>query len=207
MGQWGSIALIVGSIVTGVAQALHPTEAPHDAVGFIKYVAESHNWVAIHWAILTGAVLITGGFAAVYRLLRDEGDRGYGLLGFTAAVVAMAVGTVWVTLEASVAAAFANLYATASDKGTMAASFQPFVWWDFALARVAFLMTWLSVFLYAVAMSITDVYPRWIGSVGQLLGAVGFVYLLAAGFGRPFQVIGILTTTWTLIIGAYMWRK
>lgn len=207
MGRSGSIALIVGSIVTGVAQALHPTEAPHGAVEFIEYVAGSHNWVAIHWAILTGAVLITGGFAVVYRLLRDAGDRAYALPGFAVALVALAVGSVWVTLEASVAADTAALYVQAADNAAVAAQFQPFVWWDFALARVAFLMTWLSVLLYALAMWATNVYPRWIGSVGLLLGGVGFVYLLVAGFGRPFQIIGILTTTWTLIIGAYTWRK
>lgn len=207
MGRRGGIALIVGSIVTGVAQALHPTEAPRDAAGFIEYVVESHNWTAIHWAILIGAVLITGGFAIVYRVLRVAGDGGYGLLALVSALVAMAVGTVWVTLEASVASGVADLYVKASDKGTIAANFQPFVWWDFALARIAFLMTWLSVLLYAAAMRATEVYPRWIGSVGLLLGGVGLLYLLVAGFGRPFQIIGVLTTTWTLIIGAYTWRK
>jgi hypothetical protein len=207
MGKWGSIALVVGSIVTGVGQALHPTEAPHEAVEFIAYVAESHNWVAIHWAILAGAVLITGGFSVVYRLLRDGGDRAYALPGFAAALVALAVGSVWATLEASVAAETAALYTQAADNAAVAAQFQPFVWWDFALARVAFLMTWLSVLLYALAMRATDVYPHWIGSVGLLLGGVGLLYLLVAGFGRPFQLIGILTTTWTLITGAYTWRK
>lgn len=207
MGKWASIALIVGSVVTGTAQALHPTDAPHAAVEFIEYVAGSHNWVAIHWAILTGAVLITGGFAVVYRLLRDGGDRAYALLGLGAALVALAVGGVWVTLEASVAADTAALYVQAADNAAVAAQLQPFVWWDFALARVAFLMTWLSVLLYALAIRATDVYPRWIGSVGLLLGGVGLLYLLVAGFGRPFQIIGILTTAWTLIIGAYTWRK
>ncbi len=205
--KWGSVALIVGSIVTGMAQAFHPTEAPQDAAGFIEYVAESRNWVGIHWAILIGAVLMTGGFAIVYRLLRDAGDRGYALPGLAAALVALAVGTVWVTLEASVAAGVAALYVQASDKAALAANFQPFVWWDFALARIAFLITWLSVFLYAVAMVTIDVYPRWVGTAGRLLGSVGFVYLLFVGFGRGFQVIGVLTTVWMLIIGAYTWRK
>lgn len=203
----GSVALIVGSIVTGMAQALHPTEAPQDAAGFIEYVAESRNWVGIHWAILIGSVLLTAGFAVVYRLLRDAGDRGYALLGLAAALVALAVGTVWVTLEASVAAGIAALYVQASDKAALAANFQPFVWWDFALARVAFLITWFSVFLYAVAMVASDAYPRWVGAVGRLLGIVGFGYLLFVGFGRPFQIIGILTTVWTLIVGVYTLRK
>ncbi len=207
MTKWGSAALIVGSVLTGLAQALHPTEAPRDAAGFIEYVAESRHWVGIHWAILVGAALITAGFVAIYRLLRDAGDRGYGLLALATALVAMAVGTVWVTLEASVASGVADLFATASDKAVVSANFQPFVWWNFSLARVAFLMTWLSVLLYAVAMRATDVYPRWMGSVGLLLGGVGFGYLLVAGFGRSFQIIGILTTTWTLMIGAYTWRK
>lgn len=207
MVKWGSVALVAGSIVTGMAQAIHPTEAPQDAAGFIKYVAESHNWVAIHWAILIGAVLITGGFGVVYRLLHDAGDRGYALLGLAAALVALAVGTVWVTLEASVAAGIATLYVQASDKTVLAANFQPFVWWDFALARVALLITWFSVFLYAVAMVASHVYPRWVGAAGWLIGTVGFGYLLLVGFGRPFQIIGILTTAWTLIIGWYTWAK
>jgi hypothetical protein len=205
--KWGSIALIVGSIVTAMAQAVHPTEAPRDAAGFIEYVAESRNWVGIHWAILIGAVLLTGGFAVVYRLLGDAGDRGYALLGLAAALVALAVGTVWVTLEASVAASIAALYGQVGDKAALAANFQPFVWWDFALARVAFLIAWVSVFLYAVAIVAGDAYPRWVGHVGRLLGVVGCGYLLVVGFGRPFQIIGILTTGWTLIVGVYTWRR
>ncbi len=207
MVKWGSAALILGSIVTGVAQAFHPTEAPQDAAEFIEYVAESHNWVGIHWAILIGAVLITGGFGVVYRVLRDTGDKGYALWGLAAALVALAVGTVWVTLEASVAAGIAALYAQASDKAMLAANFQPFVWWDFALARVAFLITWLSVFFYSVAMAAGDVYPRWVGAAGRLLGVVGFAYLLFVGFGRPFQIIGILTTAWTLVVGYHTWAR
>ncbi len=207
MGRWGSVALIVGSVVTGVAQALHPTEAPHDAAGFIEYVVESANWVGIHWAILGGAVLLTGGFVVVYRVLHDAGDRGYALLGLAAALVALAVGTVWATLEASVAAGIAALYGQAGDKAALALNFQPFVWWDFALARVAFLITWLSVFLYAAAMVTSDVYPRWVGAAGGLLGTVGFGYLLFVGFGRPFQIIGILTTAWTLVVGRYTWSR
>ena len=208
MARWAGAALIAGSVITGAAQALHPTEAPQDAAGFIEYVAESPNWVGVHWAILVGAMLIAAGFAIVYRRLDEAGDRGYALLGFAAALVALAVGTVWVTLEAAVAAGTANLYAQATDRAAVAANFQPFVWWDFALARVAFLLTWLSVFLYATAMvGAADVYPRWIGTVGRLLGALGFVYLLVAGFGRPFQLIGILTTGWTLIVGVYTWRE
>ncbi len=203
--RWGSAALIVGSLVTGLAQAFHPTEAPHDAAGFIEYVAESHHWVGIHWAILVGAVLITGGFVVVFRLLHNAGDRGFALLGVTAALVALAVGTVWVTLEASVAAGIAALYAQAGDKAALAANFQPFVWWDFALARAAFLITWLSVFLYAVAMVTSDVYPRWVGAAGWLLGIIGFGDLLFVGFGRPFQIIGILTTAWTLVVGYHTW--
>lgn len=124
MGRWGSVALIVGSVVTDVAQALHPTKAPQDAAGFIEYVAESANWVGIHLGILGGAVLLTGGFVVVCRLLHDAGDRGYALLGLAAALVALAVGIVWATLEASVAADIAARYAQASDKAALTASFQ-----------------------------------------------------------------------------------
>jgi hypothetical protein len=95
----GAVCAIVGAVVTGVFDAIHPE--PVEPGALLAQVAGAHNFAAVHWGLMVGFILMTLGYATFMLTLRDPAETqdagGWGLVG----IYTLLVGTaLWVGLFA-----------------------------------------------------------------------------------------------------------
>jgi hypothetical protein len=209
----GAICAGLGAIVTGVSYGVHPELA--EAAAFLPIVAGSSRFADIHWGLIIGMVLMQFGFAAVTLTLREQPERndagGWAQLGLYTLLVGL---TLWIGVFVTEVAlkpladglrtdpaltGGARALSSLVDAGGTAATF----------------VYWLGVALLGTALLISRRYPRWMGAIGLVLGAV-----ISLGIGLPraflgqsawtekigFPILAFATLVWTLVLGVMLWR-
>ena len=81
--------------------------------------------------------------------------------------------------------------------------------------NMSVIVLWLALAFVWVGMTLSAIYPRWMGWVGIVLGivtvvAVGIVQVFAGPGGALqmiFVALSLLTTLWALAIGVWVARK
>ncbi len=66
----GGASAIIGAILGGVGNLVHPVTPENDPVGVARVIADSDIWVPVHLAIVLGIALMLGGLVAVYHSIR-----------------------------------------------------------------------------------------------------------------------------------------
>ena len=210
----GAVCAILGVLVTGLAHAVHP-DLPPDAGAFLKGVAESNGWIAIHWGLLMGLLLMQVGFTAAMLTLREQPSKqdagGWGLLGLYALLVGLAAWCGVFTVEAALKP-LAD--AVRSDAALLGGARALASLGDAGVSAGA-IVYWAGIALLGTGMMVSPRYPAWLGGIGLVLGAA-----MSLGVGLPraflgasawtermgFPVLAIATLLWTVLLGGVLWR-
>src|ERR671935_1402725 len=67
----GGITAIVGAVLAGAGNLVHPVTPERDPLGTARVIADSGIWTPVHLAIVLGIVLMLGGLVAIYRSIRE----------------------------------------------------------------------------------------------------------------------------------------
>ena len=213
----GAIALPLGVILFVVVTAIfHPhREAPMDNPAIFMEYAESDSWVAIHFAQWFAALLLIGGFVALYYSIttKPEANAAVARFGLVAALLAGASLTMLQAVD-GVALKWAvdNWARVPADQ--VAAAFsaaQALRWTEYSLQSYSNILLGLTFILYGLAIALGTVYPRWLGWLAAASGVAWIVHGLMVPYVGLFDSIPrgvalVLMALWAFIIAVLMWR-
>lgn len=215
----GSVAAIVGAVLAGVGNGLHPVIPRDDPVGVARAIAVSGHWTLIHVVIVFGLIMMLAGLLGIRHSLASGGLTGaLTRLGMYAATLGTTLGIITVTLDGVAAKQLADQWAAATEPtrsialGLVSANETI----NFALAGIFNLsFAGIPFVLFGLAMARADTYPRWLGWVafGAGIGSIG-AGLVQAFTGQPTVLSFVLTiigptviALWLLVIGVLLWRR
>jgi hypothetical protein len=91
LGGWSAV---VGSVLAGVGNLVHPVTPMDDPEGVARVIAGSGLWVPVHLAIVVGIALMLGGLVALYHSIRGGVAGALARLGLFAGVAGVTIGLV-----------------------------------------------------------------------------------------------------------------
>ena len=213
----GGASAIIGAILGGVGNLVHPVTPENDPVGVARVIADSDIWVPVHLAIVLGIALMLGGLVAVYHSIRGGIPGALARFGLFAAVAGATIGLVLVILDGVAARQLAQEWANAAprEKATALGLVHVNETINFALASLFnFVFAAATFILFGLAVALSSVYPRWLGWVVFVAGVTSIgAGLIQAYVGEPTGASRILTivgptviTLWLLVIGILLVR-
>jgi hypothetical protein len=212
----GAVALPLGIIMLLVAEFFHPQrEHPMDNPAVFMEYAQSNIWTAVHLAQYFGFLLLLGGLVALFYSVGAELGAGAGLapFGLAAAVAAASSFTVLQAVDGIALKRAVDAWVSApADQETAAfAAAEAIRWTEIGMNSLSFFLAGLTLFLYGVAIALGTVYPRWVGLLAGVSGAlfmVNGVVVAYEGFGPSIirLVAILLLAVWTFVMAFGMWR-
>jgi hypothetical protein len=214
----GGVSAILGAILAGVGNLLHPVTPENDPVGVARVIAESDIWVPDHLAIVLGILLMLGGLVGVYHSIQSGLPGTLARFGLFVAVAGATIGLVLVILDGVAARQLAQEWASAApdEKATALGLVHLNETINFALASLFnFIFAAATFILFGLAVALSDGYPRWLGwiVVGAGVASIG-AGLIQAAVGEPTTASRVLTilgptviTLWLLIMGILLLRR
>ena len=214
----GGVAAIVGSVLAGLGNLVHPVTPEHDPVGVARVIAESDIWTPVHLVIVLGVFLMLGGLVAIYRSIGGGLAGALARLGLFAAVAGATIGLVLVILDGVAARQLAQEWASAApgEKATALGLVHVNETINFALASLFnFVFAAATFILFGLAVALGRVYPRWLGWVVVVAGVASIgAGLIQALVGEPTTASRILTifgptviTLWLAVMGVLLLRR
>ena len=213
----GAIALPLGVILFVVVTAIfHPhREAPMDNPAVFMEYAESDSWVAIHFTQWFAALLLIGGFVALYYSISTKPEANAAVARFGLAV-ALLTGAAVTMLQAvdGVALKWAvDTWASAPADQEVAAfsAAAALRWTEYSLQSYSFILLGLTFILYGAAIALGTIYPRWLGWIAVGSGVAWIAHGVMVPYiglfdSIPRLVAIVLMALWAFIIGVLMWR-
>jgi hypothetical protein len=213
----GGVAAIAGALLGMVGNLVHPVTPIDDPEGVARVIAQSGSWVPIHLAIVLGIVLMLGGLVAISMSIREGVAGALSRFGLVAAVVGATVGLVLVILDGVAARQLAQEWAAAppEGRGVALALVHANETINFALASLFnFVFAAVTFVLFGLSVVISGVYPRWLGWLAVLAGALSMAAgTIQASVGEPTEASRLLTivgpsviTLWLLWMGVLLLR-
>ena len=185
--RMGSGAALLGAVLAGVGNLLHPITPRDDPPGVAQVIAGSDSWTLIHLVIVIGIILMPAGLLAVRHSI----------------VAAKQLADQWAAApEPAKPTALAVVSANETVNFALAGLF------NLSFAGVPFV-------LFGLAVARAGTYPRWLGWVAFSAG-IGSILagLIQAMTGEPTVASLILTiigptviTLWLVVIGVLLWRR
>jgi hypothetical protein len=214
----GGASAVVGSLLAGAGNLLHPVTPIDDPEGIARAIAESEIWVPVHLVIVLGLLLMLGGLVAVYHSFPGGIAGALARFGLFAAVAGATIGVVDVLLDGVAVPQLAQEWVAAppDQQATALSLVMAGETINFALASgLNFVFAALTFILFGLAVALSDVYPRWLGWVAVLAGLASIgAGLVQALVGEPTTASRILTiigptviTLWLLVIGVLLLRN
>ena len=214
IGGWSAV---VGSVLAGVGNLVHPVTPMNDPVGVARGIADSDGWVPIHLGIVVGILLMLGGLVALYHSVGGGIAGTLAQFGLWAAVSGVTIGLVLVILDGVAAHQLAQEWAAAppGDQALALGLVHVNETINFALASLFNLVFAGATFiLFGLAVALSDVYPRGLGWVVVVAGAASVGAGMVQAFtGEPTEASGGLTifgptviTLWLLAVGILLVR-
>jgi hypothetical protein len=214
----GGIAAVLGSLMAGVGNLLHPITPRDDPGGVAHVIAESGQWTFIHMIIVLGTLFMLAGLVAIRHTAQGELPEALARLGVYAGIIGLTIGLIVVTLDGVAAKVLADRWALLSGAekaiGLQMVTLNETL--NFALAGL-FNMTFAGVpFLFlGLAVALSNIFPRWLGWIAVAAG----IFSIAGGLVQLFS--GVPTTTsliltiigptvislWLLVMGIQLVRK
>jgi hypothetical protein len=215
----GSVAAVLGALLAGVGNLLHPATPRDDEVGVARVINHSEHWTLIHVVIVVGVVLMLGGLLGIRHSIAGRGSTdALTRLGMYAATIGTTVGVILVILDGVAAKQLADQWAQAPAAtkpialGLVSANETV----NFALAGLFNLsFAGIPFVLFGLAVARTDTYPQWLGWVaaGAGAGSIG-AGIFQAFTGKPTVASLVLTiigptviVLWLLIMGILLRRR
>ncbi len=206
----GGVGLVLGGILIIVGNVIFPrADDPASAAATFKAYGENPDMTRIAvLLVLLGEWAVLGGIAAVYRSITTGAGSAWSRLGFYGYVIATAIFNI--TLVFVLAAT------TASEKGPTAVGIGlTMVTAANSLLAVSVLTYWLSFALLGISISVSTVFPKWVGWVAVLLGVatvavIGVPYIFmdqTKTLQTVFMILALLSAIWTLGVGALIVRR
>jgi len=214
----GAGGAVVGSLLAGVGNLLHPATPVGQSEGVARVIAESAAWAPIHLMIVTGLILMFAGLVAISRSLKGGLAGALAQFGYAAAVAGITIGVLLVTIDGVAAKHLADAWA-ASPPGERAAALRLVLAEEslnFAIASAFnILFAGVTYILLGLAVAFSRVYPRPLGWVAVVTGFGCIVAgLIQALTGEPTLLTKTLTiifptiiTLWTALLGVLLWRS
>jgi hypothetical protein len=213
----GAIALPLGVILFVVATAIfHPhREAPMDNPAVFMEYAQSDSWVAIHFAQWFAALLLIGGFVALYYSItsKPEANAAVARFGLVAALLTGAALTMLQAVDGVALKWAVDTWASApADQETAAFSAAATLrWTEYSLQSFSFILLGLTFILYGVAIALGTIYPRWLGWIAGGSGVAWIVHGVMVPYiglfdSIPRLVAIVLMALWAFITAGLMWR-
>src|SRR5215208_957049 len=146
---------------------------------FMEY-AQSDSWVAVHLAQWLAALLVFGGWIALYYFLtaRPDSSAGVARFGFGAAVLTLASITMLQAVDGVALKWAVDAWASAPADQEVAAfaAAEAVRWTEYALQSYSNILLGLTLILYGLAIALGTVYPRWLGWVAAGSGVAWIVH-------------------------------
>ena len=213
----GAIALPLGIILLVVSTAVHPSkeDVMNNPAVFMEY-AQSDSWVAVHLAQWFAALLIFGGWVALYYSIATKPEAGAGVarFGLAAAVLTLASITMLQAIDGVALkwAVDAWAGAPANQETAAFAAAEALRWTEYALQSYSNILLGLTLTLYGLAIALGTVYPRWLGWVAAGSGVAWIVHGLMVPYiglfdSLPRGVALVLLAVWAFIMAFLMWRN
>lgn len=215
----GAGAAVLGGLLAGVGNVLHPVTPRDNELGVADVIAQSGHWTAVHMAIVVGVILMLGGLLGVRHSIPRDGLTGaLTRLGMYAAIVGATIGLVLLILDGVAAKQLADQWAAAPDPykpvalGLVSANETT----NFALGGL-FNLSFAGVpfVLFGLAVANTRTYPQWFGWVAVVAGVASIGGGMYQAFtGVPTMTSLVLTiigptviTLWLVVMGVLVWRR
>jgi len=214
----GGAAAVVGSVLAGVGNLLHPVTPEGDPEGVASVIADSQIWTPVHLVIVLGIFLMLGGLIAIYHSIRGGLSGALARFGLFAALAGATIGLVLVILDGVAARQLAREWASAApgDKAIALGLVHVNETLNFALASLFnFVFAAATFILFGLAVALSGVYPRWLGWAVFVAGVASIAAgLVQALVGEPTTASRVLTifgptviTLWELVIGILLLRR
>jgi hypothetical protein len=214
----GAVALPLGVIMFVVVTAIfHPhREAPMDNPAVFMEYAESDSWVAIHLAQWFAALLLIGGFVALYYSISTQAGAiaAVARFGLVAAVLTGAALTMLQAVDGVALKWAVDTWASAPADQEVAAfsAAAALRWTEYSLQSFSFILLGLTFILYGVAIALGTVYPRWLGWVAGGSGVAWIVHGVMVPYvglfdSVPRLVAIVLMALWAFSMAFVMWRN
>jgi len=214
----GAIALPLEVTLFVVATAIfHPhREAPMDNPAVFMEYAESDTWVAIHFAQWFAALLLIGGFVALYYSIttQPEVNAAVARFGLAAALLTGAALTMLQAVDGVALKWAVDTWASAPAEQEVAAfsAAAALRWTEYSLQSYSIILLGLTFILYGLAIALGTVYPRWLGWLAAGSGVAWIVHGVMVPYVGLFDSIPrlvaiVLMALWAFIIGVLMWRN
>ena len=212
----GGVAAVTGALLGMVGNLIHPATPIDDPVGVARVIADSGAWVAMHYAIVLGIILMLGGLVAIRHSIRGGLAGALSRFALVAAISGATVGLILVILDGVAARQLAQEWSDASTNRDVAlALVHANETINFALASLFNLVFAAATFiLFGAAAIASGIYPRWLGWLAVVAGGLSFVAgTIQAFIGEPTDASRIVTivgptmiTLWLLWMGVLLLR-
>lgn len=214
----GAGGAVVGSLLAGVGNLLHPATPVGQSEGVARAIAESAAWAPVHLMIVAGLILMFAGLVALSRSIKGGLAGALAQFGYVAAIAGITIGVLLVMIDGIAAKHLADVWAS-SPQGEKAAALRLVLAEEslnFAIASIFnILFAGVTYILLGLAVALSLVYPRWLGWVAVAMGLGCIVAgIIQALNGEPTVVTKTLTiifpsiiTLWTALLGVLLWRK
>ena len=205
--RWGGMAAMVGAVVGTVANLMHPrSDDLGSAQGLVDLAAGSDIWVIDHYLIAWTIALGGFGLIALAKSFVQEPARSWGSVA-----IAFTIGSV--TVGYLLAAIDGTALKDAAEKGGQEALAVAHVSAGLFTAMMGSLFGLVPV-LIGIALLSTTQYPKWMGMLAVLSGAIGLFsasYQYLVGYEPVISnylfTLGSLGTTALLFAaGWYLWK-
>lgn len=217
--RMGGVGAVLGGLLAGVGNLLHPVTPRDDLQGVARVIADSDAWTPIHLIIVAGLIAMLVGLIGLRELLPSDGKAGsLAEIGLYLAVVGTVLGVATVILDGVAAKQLADAWATApqAERAVLLRIVGANETQDFALAA-AFNATFAGLPFVSYGLAIVTsgaIRPSfgWVGAAAGLMsvGAGAFQALS----GRPTVASLILTiigpsviALWMIVVGVVLWRR
>ena len=212
------MAAIIGSILAGIGNLVHPVTPEDDPRGVAQVIADSDLWTPIHLSIVLGIFLMLGGLVAIYLSIREGPAAVVARFGLFAGVAGVTIGLTLVILDGVAARQLAQEWASAAPANSATALGLVHVneTSNLALASLFnFVFAAATFILFGLAVALSHVYQRWLGWVVVVAGVASIgAGLIQALVGEPTMASRVLTifgptiiTLWLLVMGVLVLRR
>ena len=213
----GAVLFLLSLVVLVISTQLHPAhENPMDNPAVFREYAQSDLWIAVHLGQFVGFLLVVGGLVALYFPLATRADAAAAVarFGLAAAVTTGASFTILQAVDGIALKRAVDSWASAPPDQQVAAfaAAEAIRWIEIGVNSLSFSLVGLTLVIYGIALSLSRVYPRWLG---WLAAAAGVAHIIR-GVGVSYQgfvpsiaaLIGLaLLAVWTVIMAVMMWRR
>lgn len=112
----GAGGAVIGSLLAGVGNLLHPATPVGQSEGVAQAIAESAAWAPIHLMIVAGLILMFAGLVAISRSIKGGLAGALAQFGYVAAIAGITVGVLLVMLDGVAAKHLADVWAAAPEE-------------------------------------------------------------------------------------------